>query len=90
DEFDTLSGGEGADTFVLGNEFDVFYQEGGFATIIDFDSSEGDKIRVSGSASDYSLQVNNNNTEILFDGKLIAVVENITEIQLSTDYFIFS
>lgn len=90
DEFDTLRGGEGADTFVLGNEFEIFYQQGGFATIPDLNSSEGDKIRVFGSASNYSLEVNNNNTEIFFNGKLLAVVENITEFQLSTDNFIFS
>ncbi|BAU64524.1 peroxidase family protein [Stanieria sp. NIES-3757] len=52
---DTLSGGAGGDTFVLGDSLGAFYSGSGYATITDFSFSQGDKIQVFGSASDYTL-----------------------------------
>jgi Ca2+-binding RTX toxin-like protein len=56
DELDTLTGGTGADAFVLGNPLSDFYLGGfSFATITDFNFLENDKIRVHGVTSSYTL-----------------------------------
>ena len=62
DELDTLTGGEGNDTFVLGNTNGVFYDDGdnstagnsNLAVITDFDGDR-DTIQLKGSAEIYSL-----------------------------------
>jgi Ca2+-binding RTX toxin-like protein len=58
-ELEDLTGGLGADTFVLGDAFNVYYLNldtgSRFARILDFQRSEGDKIQLKGSASDYEL-----------------------------------
>jgi Ca2+-binding RTX toxin-like protein len=87
-ESDTLTGGTGADTFVLGERF-AFYVDLGdeFARIKDFSREEGDKIKVFGSISDYSLELNLfGGTYISYQDDLIAVVENITNLDLSVDF----
>jgi Ca2+-binding RTX toxin-like protein len=60
-QFDQLFGGEGADTFVLGDMNKVYYDELGFgdgyAVIKDFNYLEGDKIEVKGAATNYFLEV---------------------------------
>jgi len=61
-EIDFLIGGGGADTFVLGNDTTVFYDDGfartmgiaDYAAIADF-NLEHDTIQLHGSAADYSL-----------------------------------
>ena len=61
-EIDVLTGGQGADTFVLGDKNAVYYNDGNprtfgdkdFAIIKDFQSGV-DIIQLKGSASDYSL-----------------------------------
>ncbi len=55
-EYDTLSGGAGSDTFVLGGYWGVSYQGWGFATITDWDASS-DYIEVKGSSSQYTLKL---------------------------------
>jgi hypothetical protein len=58
-EVDTLTGGNGPDTFVLGDKNHVYYINGGdndYALITDF--SREDSIRLKGKASDYSLVPN--------------------------------
>lgn len=85
-EYDILSGGTGADTFVLGNYLGAFYEGAGYATITDFDWSEGDKIRVYGSSNDYSLSNFGNGVDIYYQGDLIAFVENTTDVLLSADF----
>jgi Ca2+-binding RTX toxin-like protein len=57
-QFDSLYGGAGADTFVLGADIGAYYDEtgDGYAVIKDFNFSEDDKIEVSGSASRYQLE----------------------------------
>ncbi|MGB3236801.1 MAG: calcium-binding protein [Geitlerinemataceae cyanobacterium] len=79
-EFDILSGGRGEDTFVLGDDVQSYYLGDGafgFALITDFDlKGEADKIQVFGTASDYTFNNFNGNTEISQGGDLIAVVEN--------------
>ena len=91
-QFDTLSGGAGADTFVLGDANGAFYLDGStpgwdrFATITDFDWQEGDKIQVFGSASDYTLTPYDNGIDINYKGDLIGYVENTTDVILSEDF----
>ncbi|MGL5065994.1 MAG: calcium-binding protein [Microcoleus sp.] len=82
-EFDTLTGGAGADTFVLGNVNNVYYLGTGHATMIDFSLAQQDKIQIKGNLTDgYSLQAgdwNNNNvqdTGIFHNGNLIGVVRD--------------
>lgn len=61
-QFDSLYGGAGADTFVLGDSYSgVFYDEtgDGYAVIKDFNYAEGDKIEVKGNASQYQLEYTN-------------------------------
>ncbi|MDZ8140101.1 MAG: calcium-binding protein [Nostoc sp. DedQUE04] len=95
-ELDTLRGGSGADTFALGDRSGSFYLNSAgssFATIVDFDSSQADKIRVNGSAFGYTLNKNVNfsggsalDTSILKNGDLIAVVQDNTNVSISFDF----
>ena len=88
-EFDTLEGGTGADTFVLG-EGAAFYASpvtDEFARIVDFSRAEGDKIQVFGSVSDYTLESDVfGGTIIGYQDNIIAVVENVTNLSLSVDF----
>ncbi len=68
---DTLTGADGADLFVLGDESGALYAESGFddyAEITHFVGSE-DSIQLAGSLEDYSILVNEhgNNVAIAFD-----------------------
>jgi Ca2+-binding RTX toxin-like protein len=58
-EYDELSGGGGADRFVLGNSSTPFYVESGdgYAVITDYSRREGDAIEVYGKTGRYSLVV---------------------------------
>lgn len=85
-EYDILSGGVGADTFVLGDASGVFYKESGFATISDFEWTEGDKIQVFGSISDYSLSEFDGGMDIFYHNDLIGYVENNTDVLLESDF----
>ncbi len=70
-DYDTLTGGSGADTFILGatigetdvfSEFITYYLGDGYADITDFSRSQGDKIGIAGNTniSDYSLDQSQN------------------------------
>lgn len=55
-QVDELTGGQGSDTFVLGNETDgVYYLGDGYAKIQDFSLLEGDKLQLTGNIRDYSI-----------------------------------
>ncbi|MEM9093253.1 MAG: hypothetical protein AAGC93_31570, partial [Cyanobacteria bacterium P01_F01_bin.53] len=90
-ERDILNGGLGADTFVLGNTTQLYYQGGGdrdFATIRDFNASE-DLIQLHGSADNYSLQQQGNDTylyEQSSDPELIAVFKNISGVNFNAGF----
>jgi Ca2+-binding RTX toxin-like protein len=96
-EFDTLTGGEGTDTFVLGSYWsNVYYVEdgAGYATITDWEASI-DYIEVYGSSSDYRLEFGTNwvgtsayDTGIYYTGgtgpeELIGVLQDTTNVDLS-------
>jgi Ca2+-binding RTX toxin-like protein len=55
-EYDEMTGGTGADTFVLGDSYGTHYLGGGYAIIKDFKYGEGDKIQLKGKESDYTFQ----------------------------------
>lgn len=89
-EFDALTGGDGADTFVLGNlntSVGVAYRGTGYATITDFNAAEGDKIQIIGSVSNYLLQPislgEGTSTAIYYQGDLIGIVQNVTALSPS-------
>ncbi len=89
-EYDTLTGGAGADTFVLGDYFGAQYEGFGYATITDFDWEEGDKIQVFGSLNDYYVSTNGSGgVDILYQGDLLAQVTNTTDVIAVYD-FIFT
>ena len=87
--------GDGADVFVLGDSSRAYYDgddTNGYAVIKDFYYAEGDKIRVHGNRSDYSLGFANRSgssstdTLIEYQDDLIAVVEDTTNIIISADF----
>ncbi|NEQ17829.1 MAG: calcium-binding protein, partial [Moorea sp. SIO3E2] len=97
-ELDTLTGGTGADTFVLGKngvgtEIGYFGDtSSGFATITDFNQTEGDKVQLGGVNSDYIvfklIDVSGTSaldTTLYYKGDLIAVLQDDTSFNLSSD-----
>jgi Ca2+-binding RTX toxin-like protein len=101
-EFDTLTGGDGADTFILGSYWwGAYYVEdaAGYATITDWEASI-DSIQLSGSSSDYRLEFETNwvgtadyDTGIYYTGatgseELIGVVQDTTNLDISQFTFV--
>ncbi|MFN6538014.1 MAG: hypothetical protein RM021_016800 [Nostoc sp. EkiNYC01] len=101
-EADTLTGGLGADRFILGNATKVFYDDnntanagfGNLATITDFNSSE-DRIELKGSPQNYRLQVVGTNTQIFLDkpgtepDEIVGIVQGRNNLRLDSDDFLF-
>jgi hypothetical protein len=90
-EYDSMTGGFDADTFVLGDANRVFYQGEGYATITDFDWREGDKIQVHGRQG-YTLGSGNyvgttdRDTLLYYNNDLIAVIQDTTDVNLANDF----
>lgn len=89
DDFDILSGGKGADRFILGKVgyLNSFYSQKGYATITDFKQSQGDKIQILDGLDQYQLVTQRNyggssakDTAIFREGNLIAVVYDVTNL----------
>ena len=94
-EYDTLNGGAYYDTFVLGNSSGNFYRGMGYATILDYNGAE-DYIQIKGSASSFRLDQGVNwggssalDTAIYSGNDLLAIVQDTTNIQLTSYYFQF-
>jgi Ca2+-binding RTX toxin-like protein len=90
-EYDTLTGGLGADTFELGNSSDSYYDSNGlysgdgYAIITDFKYQEGDKLQLKGNASLYTESDENwgigtsaFDTAIYKSGDLIALLQDVS------------
>jgi Ca2+-binding RTX toxin-like protein len=90
-ESDTLSGGAGFDTFVLGGSWGVSYPGSGYATITDF-NGQYDWLEVRGSSSNYSLSYSSwsggsaTDTLLYYGNDLIAVIQDTTNVQWSRDF----
>ncbi|MEM7061827.1 MAG: calcium-binding protein [Cyanobacteria bacterium P01_B01_bin.77] len=94
-DHDSMTGGAGADTFYLGNARTVFYTTGNtFGRIMDFSRAEGDKVAVSGDPGGYQLDKTASvigsrsalDTRILFNGDVIGVIADTTDISLTADF----
>jgi RTX calcium-binding nonapeptide repeat (4 copies) len=90
-EYDTLIGGAGSDTFVLGGFWGVSYQGTGYATIADWDPS-ADYIETPGDSSQYSFGYSDwsggsaMDTQIYYGSDLIAVVQDSTDVDFVRDF----
>ena len=85
-ELDILTGGAGADTFVLGDDKNIFYRGGGtsdYATITDFNASQ-DLLQVHGDLSTYTQVVNNGDLYLSYETDLIAVFKGISSLNVQT------
>ncbi len=102
DSIDALTGGSGADRFVIGSSSGSAYFTPFFnipstpnhARITDFNPNEGDVIQLTGQASNYFLSVSGGSTFIFanrtiagVDSDLVAVVSNVTGLDLNASYF---
>ena len=83
-EFDTLIGSDGADTFLLGDivvesqagyATPVFYRGAGEARIVGFNPSQGDSIRMVGNPENYRVFSSGSDLIIAFGEDRIAVLE---------------
>jgi Ca2+-binding RTX toxin-like protein len=84
-EQDVLTGGDGADLFILGDAKDAYYVGQGeqdFVTVTDFKSGV-DSLRLHGTASDYQQTTQGNNLLLYYHNDLIAVVQNSSTLNLS-------
>lgn len=102
-EMDGLTGGAGADTFVLGNSSTAFYLGSNLserASVFDFNWAEGDKIQLHGSASDYTFTVgsygwgtNAADTALYYNNNgsydLIAVIQDVSNLSLTSSAFTY-
>lgn len=65
---------------MLGDSAKPYYQDKGYATITDFSLAEGDKLQVFGSASDYIVQVDQQDVLIGYGTDTIVLIKNAASI----------
>jgi Ca2+-binding RTX toxin-like protein len=104
-EVDTLAGGGGADTFVLGDSDGSFYDDGGNqnyssdnrAIITDFDAEEGDIVVLHADES-YRVEIEGTTAFLYLDDgfsgygedELVAEIRDAPDFDLSADYVTFA
>ena len=93
-EYDRLNGGFGNDTFVLGDNYEAYYEGNGYAIIEDFNQGQ-DMLAAHGSASDYTFDRtrniignSSNDTILFYKGDAIAIFED-DSISLNANDFYF-
>ena len=94
-EFDTLIGSQGADTFILAYDFtdsgpsgrgpsaQELYREPGEARIRGFNPSQGDVLRLAGQVSDYQISPVGADLVISKPGDTIEIIEGGANLNLS-------
>ena len=88
-ERDVLSGGAGADKFILGDATKAYYATEGaqdYAVIQDFDSTV-DTIQFNGVAGNYQQQQQGNDLHLTNNGDLVAILENTNTLNLNGSAF---
>jgi Ca2+-binding RTX toxin-like protein len=95
-EVDTLQGGDGSDTFVLGDNYSgVFYRgQTSFGKIADFNQNQ-DVIQVKGNADEYRLHYGRisgdqalRDTLIYYGSDLIGIVQDTTDVDSAKFSFV--
>jgi serralysin len=92
---DTLTGGLGADLFVIGNTGGNAYSSRGnddYALITDFNQNGGDRLQLFGNQSYYTASATEGSTGIYFStnpgiipGELIAILKNVSDFDKAND-----
>jgi Ca2+-binding RTX toxin-like protein len=90
---DTLVGGAGSDTYVLGNTSSVFYLGEGYATIRSWNAS--DRIEIHDDISKYAFNKTKNivgtsakDTQIFYNNDLIAILQDATNISVGVNIIV--
>jgi hypothetical protein len=71
--------------FVLGDAFSVYYTGLGYASITDFDWTQGDKVQLKGSASNYTVSYGTGFADIYYGGDIIGSITNTANFFLNFD-----
>ncbi|MEM6451677.1 MAG: NF038122 family metalloprotease, partial [Cyanobacteria bacterium P01_D01_bin.105] len=88
-ERDIMTGGNGADTFILGDSNRAYYLGEGlqdYALIKDFATAEGDRLQLHGSTGSYTQQQQGSDLYLYYQGTtsdLVAIFENSTTLDLN-------
>ena len=88
-ERDTLTGGAGVDTFILGETIQAYYATQGiqdYAVITDFNHNQ-DKVQLYGVVSDYQTQQQGNDMFLSHSGDLVVIFEGVNSLDINNGTF---